>query len=287
MDPTLLFRIVGLLVAAGLHPVLTLLGLSVAMQSGTFGTPKVLAPLTSPIATILLGGLVVIEVLGYRLGGRYKEIAKLLTRITHLPLAIIGGSAIVASQLPTQPNAHIIIPAAAGSLAAGLLHTTRSARHKLRRVPVLSPLLSAFEGIAAAALSAVAVMAPAAVPVVLVAVALIGGVLSFLIIRRTAKLLWLHGERVIRMLGEMFGWWRPQTPSAGSPQPPPVPPAGDTWLDQMIDSPLEQPPASEGAAGMFPDFTGIPFGRNSSVAASERHVPLPTNDAGPTWLDRM
>ena len=181
------FKLLGLIAAAGLHPIVTLLGLSLA-GTGSSRPSSAIRILSSPVTTIVLAGLLALEMVGSRLGRPLHAISKFLTRFGHMPLALGAGGLAAASQLQTHSVQHLALPVALGVVGAGMVQSARSTRRKmLPDIPVISPIISWFEGVAAAAIALVAFMWPVAVPFVIGAVIIIAAGLTYALVRRTAR----------------------------------------------------------------------------------------------------
>ena len=105
------FKLLGLIAAAGLHPIVTLLGLSLA-GTGSSRPSSAIRILSSPVTTIVLAGLLALEMVGSRLGRPLHAISKFLTRFGHMPLALGAGGPAAASQLQTHSVQHLALPVA-------------------------------------------------------------------------------------------------------------------------------------------------------------------------------
>lgn len=180
----LVFRLVGLTVAAGLQPFLVLVVLAFGQHGGIIQ----LGPPYAAIGTTpFLLGTSALLFLQFHLR---KSVAQQPIRSIRLPAVAVAGALGVLSTLPLSAQHDPAFPFAIGIVLAGMVYAIRAAIHRVAEAPerlhtfvpqiphwvtsLLARFLGAVEVVAAALLTLCALSAPWLVPVVLI----VGGMLA-------------------------------------------------------------------------------------------------------------
>ncbi|MBI4507900.1 MAG: DUF4126 family protein [Chloroflexi bacterium] len=305
----LISRDLGLGVALGFQPILTLALAAAAARLGVLALQPPLLLLSDDRGILVLGGLLVVALIGQRLGP-----ARALMGALETPLALAAAALLFATQTSPLSALHPGFAATIGLLTAGSVRAVhwalRSITQLPREFPVLGPTLGSVGSVLAALgallFTATALAVPVAVPLVALVTALVGMRLALSLARSIGHSI---GQALDHLFGE--GWTnvlRTSTQRRGDPgaehslgshaSSPPTradgPAQATDWLDDVLtpaSAPLAPPSAT--ASSHTPSDLRVGLIWSAPTAAAEPRVararrtehqqPIATAD----WLDEV